>query len=901
MLDFREYVRWRLPDLGLPPEREIEIVEELALQLEQAYSDALHAGVSEDEALGRMGGQIPDWRALAREIRLAERPIASRLPEPLRASSEGHGGIMVGFVQDLRYAFRLLGRSPGFTAVAVLTLSLGIGANTAIFSVVSAALLRSLPGTEPGRLTVISEQSPRGGHRMSVADPNFQDWLLRAKSFQEMAAYRAAPLNLTGVERPVRLDGRMVSWNFFRVLGVKPQLGRFILEEEDRPEASRTAVISDAFWQRQFGADPEAIGRTLTLNGETHTIVGVLPAGFELFRKDDVYVPLGHLRTPGSAFLDRGNHFDMSVLARLAPGLALAEAQAEMSTIAAQLAREYPATNSGNGARVEPLAELLVESIRPALLVLMGAVVAVLLIACVNLANLLLARGAAREQELAIRAALGAGRLRVVRQLLTECVLLSVLGGMAGLVLAYWGLPLLRALVPAGVTSLENVRIDAGVLGFAAAVSLLTGVVFGLLPALRASRAGLSAAARSGGRSPVMSPTRPTLRKALLVAEVSLAFVLLAGAGLMLRTVQKLTRTDPGFDPTNILTVRFNLAGETYDPARRRTFYRDVLPKLEALPGVQSAALTLSIPVDGSNWNSVFIVADQPVPRDSAELPSSAFTPVSTGYFRTLKIRLLSGRLFTEHDRADASPVAVVNESMARRFWPNADPIGKRLKQGWPEQETPWREIVGVVADVKANGIEETTPLQTYLPLDQEPFRSLRLLVRTASDPAGAAHSVERAMHEVEKDLPLFDIRTMEEVLQGTMGRQRLLMILLGTFAALALGLAAVGIFGVMAYSVAQRRHELGVRMALGAEMGDVLRLVLGQGIRPALAGVGLGLAGAALLTGFLQSLLFEVKPTDPMTYAGVALILTGVALAACYIPARRAARVDPAVALRYE
>jgi putative ABC transport system permease protein len=797
--------------------------------------------------------------------------------------------------QDLRYGARTLLKKPGFTLIAVLTLSLGIGANTAIFSVVNAVLLRALPYPQPDRLLVLTEKTRRG--RLGVAYPNFRDWRERAQSFTEMAGFRSALLNLTGMDKPDRLQGREVSWNFFRLLGVRPQLGRMFVEEDDKADAASTTLLSHALWQKKFSGDTAVIGKTISLNGSSFTVIGVLPAGFEFFRRDDLFVPLGNTLSPADQ--GRGNHSGLNALAGLKEGVSVAQASAEMDTLAAQLERAYPDTNSGVGALTYRLRDRYTSDVSRALWVLLAAVGFVLLIACVNVANLLLVRAAERQKEIAIRLALGAGRWRIVRQLLSESLLLAAVSGLAGLLVGVWLLEGLLKLAPEGVALLSQTRLDATVLSFTLGVSLLTGLLFGMLPAWQSAWGGLHASLKEGGRASA-GAMGERMRKGLLVAEVGLSLVLLVGAGLMLRTVHRLTRVDPGFATENLLTMQFNLPRNVYPEPRLQSFYNEIIPRIEALPGVRAAALTLSLPIDGSNWNSVFIAADLPVPP-RADLPSSAFIPVSANYFNAMGIRLLKGRVFTEADTAGKPAVTVINETLAARLWPGADPIGKRLKQGWPEDETPWREVIGVVADVKLNGVNSDTPLQSYLPLSQESSGFLNLVVRASGNPLNFAATVEQTIHSLDRDLPVFNVYLMDQLLSSAIVWQRLMMALLLGFAVLALLLAAVGIYGVISYSVRLRSHEIGVRMALGASAVDVLRLIVGQGMKLTLAGVALGLLSAFAITRWMESLLFGVRATDPLTFAVIPLLLTAVALLACWIPARRATKVDPMIALRCE
>jgi putative ABC transport system permease protein len=805
---------------------------------------------------------------------------------------------METMIQDLRYGVRMLAKKPGFTLVAIITLALGIGANTAIFSVVNAVLLRSLPFTKPDRLVVMAEKD-REGSRMGAAYLNYQDWRAQAESFEAMAGFRSQIFNLTGVDKPLRLQGRTVSWNFFELLGVVPQLGRGFVEQDDQPGASPAAMISHGIWQEKFGGEPALVGNQVRLDGESFTVVGVLPRDFEFFRRVDIYVPLGQFIKRQPAILDRGNHFGLNVLAILKSGVSLEHASSEMETLAAQLELQYPNTNSGNGVMVQQLNDWYAEDIRTALLVLFAAVSLVLMIACVNIANLLLVRTTERQKEIAIRLALGAGRARIVRQLLSESVLISLMGGLAGLLIGMWMKDGILTLAPQNVPRLGEVRLDGAVLLFTFGISVLTGVLFGVLPAWHASRGDLNTTLKEGGRTSGGS-SKEGMRKVLLVGEVGLSLVLLIGAGLMLRTVFELTRTNPGFTAEKLLTMQLSLPRNAYDVPRRRLFYDESLSRVQALPGVRSAALTLSLPIDGSNWNSVFIVGDQPVPP-RAELPTSAFTPVSANYFETMGVRLMAGRGFTAADNEKSANVTVINETLARRFWPNESPIGKRLKQGWPENETPWREVVGLAADVKINGVDQETPLQAYLPLAQEPALSLALVVRTQGTPLSLAPAVEQTIHGIDKDLPVFNARSMDQLLDNAIAQQQLTMVLLAGFAVVALVLAAVGIYGVISYSVSQRTHEIGIRMALGAQPGDVLRLVAGQGMGLALVGVAIGVGASLVLTRLMTSLLFGVSATDPLTFAAISVLLASVALLACYFPARRATKVDPMVALRYE
>jgi putative ABC transport system permease protein len=761
-------------------------------------------------------------------------------------------------------------------------------------------LLRPIPypAENPDAVVVLSENTANH-RRISVAYPNFKDIQSEAASFESVAAYRRSTYNLTGLDEPIRLRVHVTTFNYFNLMGVAPVLGRFYTEEEDQPGAAGVAVLNDLLWRNRFGGDQNVIGRPIELNDEIYTIVGVLPPDFEIDTDERAYIPLEPWAdNPGTQ--DRGNHQGIFVTAKMRDDVTFGQVVAEMETFYKQLETEHPNSNSGLGVNVDRLNELRVEDYRATLLLVMGAVTLVLLIVCSNVANLLLARAVNRRREFAIQTALGAARRRLIQQGLTEGVLLAVIGGVLGVVLAYWSLSLLRGMLPAEIPRLHMAQIDWRVLGYGLVVSVLTGTFFGTVPAILATRTRPADPLREGGRD---TGSRGFAGRALLVSEVALATVLLIGAFLLIRSVYELTRVDPGFRPDHLLTMQVQLPSARYPMDQRIGFFRQLQEQMEALPGVESATVALNFPVTGYNWSSIFIVRDKPVPPRE-NLPSSVFSPVDVSYFRTMGIPLHRGRTFEDSDDADARRVIVVNETLAQRMWPGEDAIGKLLKQGWPESEgenNPWREVIGVVGDTRQEGLEEEIRMETYIPLRQLPVSHVNVGLRTQLEPLSLVEPAKSVIRSLDPNLPVYDIETMDHAVAATFAPKRLSMLLLGIFAALALVLAAVGLYGVIAYSVAGRTREIGVRMALGAKRSEIFGMVLREGMLLSVLGAMLGIGAALGLSRVLAGFLYGVTPKDPATFIVVPAVLVLVSLAACAAPARSATRIDPMNVLRYE
>jgi putative ABC transport system permease protein len=804
---------------------------------------------------------------------------------------------MTTLLHDLRYALRTMRKQPVFAAIAIVTLGLGIGANTAIFSVVHAVLLQPTAYPEaPDEVLVLTENEKNWRDELPVSYPNFKDWQSENRSFERLAGYQNGRYNLTGLDEPLRLRVLLISHGYFDIMGVDPLHGRFFSPDEDQPGAPGRVVFNYSLWQNRFGGDPSVIGSAVRLNDESYTIIGVLPSGFELQPRELAYIPLEPFADNDDT-RGRGNRQGIRVLGRMRQGVTFDKARAEMETIQARLEAQHPDTNTGVGVNVERIHDRQVADYEATLLLLLGAVSLVLLIACTNVAQLLLARALGRRRELAIQVALGAGRRRLVQQSLTEGVLLALMGGALGLVLAFSGLGLLRNLLPTDVPGIHHVQISGPILVYSLAVSFLTGILFGAVPALVSARAQPMDPLKEGSRD---TGGRRSTGRSLLVAEVALATVLLIGAGLLIRSIYELTRVDPGFRTERLLTMQIGLPESRYEGERRALFIQEMKARTGTLPGVTSAAVGLYFPMMGANWSSIFIVGDRPIPAPG-QLPNSLFTPVETGFFETFGIPLLRGRTFLDSDDADASRVVVVNQALANQFWPNQNPIGKRLKQGRPERDAPWREIVGVVGDTKQYGLDEEVRMQTYMPVNQGPLWTVRLALRTAVEPLSVVASAKDIIRSMDPDLPVYEIETMDDIISASVAPRRFAMVLLGIFAALALVLAAIGLYGVIAYTVARRTQEIGLRVAMGAGRGDIFRLVVRHGMGPSLLGAVVGTLGALGLSQLLSSLLYGVGAKDPLTFSAVPVLLMAVAFIACAVPALAATRVEPIQALRYE
>jgi putative ABC transport system permease protein len=816
--------------------------------------------------------------------------------------------------QDLRYGARMLLKNPGITFVVILALALGIGANTAIFSVVDAVLLRPLPYPESDRLVFLNETT-QTMDEISVAYPNFTDWRNQNHVFENIGVYNRSSYNLTGVGEAERIVTGQVSADMFAALRANPALGRLFTNDEDKPGAAPVVVLSYPLWQRRFGGQTSILNQPLSLNGKSYTVIGIMPQGFQFPSRVEMWVPVGQL-SGDADWQQRGNHPGLYGVARLKPGVSFAQAKAEMDLIGANLANQYNESNAGNGIGVRPLLEVFVGDIRRALWVLFAAVAFVLLIACANIANLLLARAQSRQKEMAIRSAMGAGRWRIARQLLTESVLLALIGGTIGMLIAQWGIRLILYISPAAIPRATEISLNWRVLIFTIGLAFVTGILFGLVPALQAGVVDVHETLKETGRG---TSGRHWLRSSLVVVEVATTLVLLIGAGLMIRSFYRLQKVNPGFSYEHLTSFSVSLPEKKYKTAEQtEQFYRQLLEKLRNLPGVEATAAATGLPLGNNGWQTGFVVDGRPrPPRDQTPLMEACL--VTPDYFRAMNIPLKRGRYFTEQDNRswlagqDLSKLEeverdvagmnaiVIDEEFARRYWPNEDPVGKRIAMG-KEERPRFLTVLGVVGRVKMEGLsQDSNRVQGYFPFLQNPSNDMTVVLKASGDPNQLIAAVRQQVKTIDPDQPIYSIRTMDEIRAESVAPERLNLTLLSIFAGIALVLAIVGIYGVMSYSVTQRTHEIGIRMAIGAQPRDVFRMVIGQGMMLALIGVGIGLVGAFGLTRLMTTMLFGVEPTDPATFAAIAVLLTGVALVACYVPGRRATKVDPVVSLRYE
>lgn len=817
--------------------------------------------------------------------------------------------------QDMRYGARMLLKNPGITFVVVLALALGIGANTAIFSVVNAVLLRPLPYEESDRLVFLNEKSAVLDE-MSISYPNFTDWRNQNHVFEKIGVYNRNSYNLTGFGEAERVLTAQASADLFSALRVNAAIGRVFTNDEDKPGGTPVAVLGYDFWQRRFGGQASIVNQALTFNGKSYTIIGVMPRGFQYPGRVEMWVPVGQL-AGDSNWQQRGNHPGLYAVARLKPGATLQQAQADMDAIAVNLGKQYPDSNEGNGVRIRPMLEIFVGEVRGTLWVLFGAVGFVLLIACANIANLLLARATARQKEMAIRSAMGAGRWRIARQMLTESVLLALVGGTLGLLFAQWGIKLILYISPNAIPRSREITLDWKVLAFTLGVSFVTGILFGLVPAVQAGEVDVHETLKETGRG---TTRRHWLRSSLVVVEVATTMVLLIGAGLMIRSFYRLQNVNPGFSYEHLTSFSISLPQKKYPSEEQRgEFFHRLLENIRSLPGVETVAAASGLPLGNNGWQTSFTVDGKPAPPPS-EMPLMEACTVTPDYFRAMNIPLLRGRYFNDQDNraflagrdlskldegqrfVAGSTVIIIDEEFARRHWPSEEAVGKRIRLGGSDADNPVLTVVGVVGRVKMEALrEDSNRVQGYFPYAQLSVASMAVIIKATGDPTQLVASARGQVKAADPDQPIYNVRTMNEIRAESVAPERLNLTLMSLFAGIALVLAIVGIYGVMSYSVTQRTHEIGIRMAIGAQPKDVFRMVIGQGMMLALIGVAVGLLGAFALTRLMATMLFGVEPTDPATFISIAVLLTSVALVACYIPSRRATKVDPVVSLRYE
>ncbi len=857
-----------------------ELTEEVSSYVEMLTEEKMKEGMNEQDA---------------RRAALVEVGGVEQVKEEVRASRMGSG--VESFLMDFRYAMRSLLKKPGFTITAVIALALGIGANTAIFSVINGVLLRSLSYANPDKIVMIWERNVTGTRMQNVVSPgNFLDWQKQSTSFDHMAAVADQRVNLTGgTGEPEEIKVQLVSDGFFSALGVQPFTGRFFIPEENKVGNDLVIILSHQLWQNRFGANPAVVGQQVTISGRQRTVVGVMPPGFH-FLDNQVKAWVPYPLDPAIDYRATTGRF-LRVVGQLKPGVTVQQAQAELTGIAKQLEQALPKFNTGWSVNVLPIHEQVVGEIRPILIVLLAAVAFVLLIACANVANLLLSRAAARQKELALRAALGAGRMRLVRQMLTESVLLALMGGVLGVLLAYWGIQLLIGFGPDNIPRLSEISIDLRVLAFTFGISLLTGVLFGMIPALQASRPDLNDALKEGSRGSTGARSR-TLRNVFVVTEVALALVLLIGAGLMIRSFMQLQSVETGFNPENVLTMRAQLPKKKYaEPHQIVDFFKQAQDRIAAVPGVQAVGAISYLPLTGPAARDGFKIVGQPEPAPGQE-PGVEVRVITPTYFQAMGIPLLKGRLLDERDGKD-SRVLLINETMAKKYFPNQDPVGKRIEVTWGDGEID--EIVGVVGDIREGALNKEPETAIYWPHPREPYSGMALVVRTSGDATRFGTTVAKEIRALDPEQPVADVRTMKQVISKSIARPRFNTVLLSIFAGVALVLASVGLYGVMNYSATQRTHEVGIRMALGATRADIMRLVVGNGMLLTLIGIAIGVVASCGLTRVMQRFLFGVAPTDVLTFVAVSLLLIAVALVANYIPARKATRVNPVIALRYE